>query len=222
MSSFELINFINYDNKKNKHLISDIKSKNNKQFILYQNIIINKNYVIPITDMTFENIISINLDEVIKDIELTYKNLDEIQYQFKLDINRSIMMLNGHTVKNPNTVIYYLEYNYRQTNPKFEKEILMLSTQAIFAIPFCYIQKSVEHLNFFLSELSPNDRNYSIYCKKYKIDIRDDHILLEKYMRLFLLTETMDSKTIYIVKINIEINLINDRSFILNFNFIQI
>ena len=222
MTSFELIEFTNYDIKKDNYLISDIYSNNNKEFILYQNIMINKNYTIPIKDMSYENVITINLYDLIKDIESTYLTIDEAQYQFKLDISRSHMTLNGHKVIDPESVIQYLECNYRQSNPTLEKEILMLSTQAIFAIPFCFIQKSVQNKGLHLSEISSTDSECLQYAKKYKLDVIDGHISLEKYLRLFSLTETMDSITEYVVKMNIEINLIKDRFFILSFHFIDL
>ena len=54
----------------------------------------------------------------------------------------------------------------------------------------------------------------------WKIDIMENHIKLEKYMRLFSLAEDPNSTTKYIVKIEIDINLTNDKNFILSFHFI--
>ena len=41
--------------------------------------------------------------------KIYHPNIDETQYQFKLDIIRSHMTLNGHKVTDPNSVIQYLE-----------------------------------------------------------------------------------------------------------------
>ena len=225
MNSFELIDFTNYDIKKQNKLIDynypNTDNDNENEYIIYQNVPINKYNSNIIQDMSYENIITINLDDIIKDIELSYTDIKEIQYQFILDINRSSMTYNGHIISDPIYLVHYLEYNYRKSNPSLEKELLMLSTQSIFAIPFCYIQNCVSDQQLYLSELSPTDPSCFKYNKKYLIDIINDHIYLEKYMRLFKLTESMDSKTEYIVKINIDINLKEDRLFLLNFYFIE-
>ena len=96
----------------------------------------------------------------------------------------------------------------------------MLSTQALFAVPFYIIQKSVEKKDLYLSEMSDEDSEQLKIKRKYKIDIMENHIKLEKYMRLFSLAEDPNSTTKYIVKIEIDINLTNDKNFILSFHFI--
>ena len=221
MDSFEIVSFFNFNNKDNNRLIQS-SVVNNDDYVLYQDYNMDIYNINKTNEMNYENIITLDLDKFIIDLEKTFTGIYDIQNQFKLDIERSFMTFNGHIIQNPNTIMNYLDYLYRIKNPKLEKEYLILSTQAVFAIPFCIIQKSVEHMNLFLSEITSNDYQLSKYSKKYKIDIVDDKLILEKYMRLFSLTEKMDSLTEYIVKINIHINLIKDRSFLLTYNFISL
>ena len=220
MSNFELVNFINYDINKNNKLISKLNSAKGS-YILFNNFDINTNNPDYIKDMNFENVIHIDLDELITDIQSSFTNITEIQDQFVRDINRSYMTFNGQYVKNPSNVLDYLESKYRNTNPTLEKEILMLSTQALFAIPFFIIQKGVEKKDLYLGELTSTNPKYKHIDKKYKIDILDGVLRLEKYMRLFTITKQSDDSTKYVVKINIDIDLLNERSFVLTFNFIK-
>ena len=220
MSNFELVNFINYDINKNNKLISKLNSAKGS-YILFNNFDINTNNPDYIKDMNFENVIHIDLDELITDIQSSFTNITEIQDQFVRDINRSYMTFNGQYVKNPSNVLDYLESKYRNTNPTLEKEILMLSTQALFAIPFFIIQKGVEKKDLYLGELTSTNPKYKYIDKKYKIDILDGVLRLEKYMRLFTITKQSDDSTKYVVKINIDIDLLNERSFVLTFNFIK-
>ena len=219
MSNFEFVNFTNYDIKKNHTLIKKIHSNNNN-YILYNKFHLRDDKTYTVKDMNFENFIIMDLDELVDDIESSYSNIREIQQQFFIDIKRSYMTFNGRYVKDPYTVINYLESKYRSTDPQLEKEILMLSTQALFAVPFYIIQKSVEKKDLYLSEMSDEDSEQLKIKRKYKIDIMENHIKLEKYMRLFSLAEDPNSTTKYIVKIEIDINLTNDKNFILSFHFI--
>lgn len=218
MSNFEIINFVNFDIVKNNKLISKLTSPN-ESFILYNNFDIKSNNFEYIKDMNFENIIHIKLDELIKDLDSSFLDISEMQEQFIRDIHRSHMTYNGQHVKNPVNVLEYLEAKYRNHNVNLEKEILMLSTQALFAIPFYIIQKGVEKKDLYLGEISST--MYKHIERKYKIDIMDGYIRLEKYMRLFTISKESNDKTKYIVKINIDIDLINERSVVLTFNFIK-
>tara|TARA_Y100001954_G_C15774331_1_gene586103 strand:- start:619 stop:1278 length:660 start_codon:yes stop_codon:yes gene_type:complete len=219
MNTYEVINFVNYDNLKNDKLIDNFK-KQTDSFIMYNNFQLNSNLPYFVKDMNFENFITMNLNDLICDIELSFNNIKEMQTQFVIDIRRSKMTFNGQYVKDPFTIVNYLESKYRDTNNKLEKEYLMLSTQALFAIPFYIIQKSVEKKDLYLSEMTDDDCEQFKIKKKYKVDICNGSIKLEKYMRLFSLSKTSNSETKYIVKINIDIELIKDRTFILSFFFI--
>ena len=216
---FEIIDFENYDIPKSKSLINN-NNNNNNNFLFIQS---NKNNIynkININDMNTEFEISFDLNDIVNDISNSFKDLKDIQEQFKIDILRSSMTFNGKIIKNPQTIIDYLEYKYRKTNHQLEKEYLMLCTQALFAIPFYIIQKNINNKDLYLSEIVHSDIRIKRISKKYNVDIIGEKIKLEKYLRLFELNENNDAITKYIVKINIEIDLLNEKQLILNFQFI--
>jgi hypothetical protein len=216
---FEIVDFQNYDIQKSKSLITPGYNNNNNYLFIQNN---NNNIYdkIEINDMTTEFEISFSLNDVINDISNSFRDLKDIQDQFRMDILRSLMTFNGEIIKNPQTIIDYLEYKYRETNPQLEKEYLMLCTQALFAIPFYIIQKNINNNELYLSEIVHKDIRNKRLSKKYKVDIVDGIITLEKYLRLFELNEKSDAITKYIVKINIEIDLIKEKYLLLNFQFI--
>ena len=129
------------------------------------------------------------------------------------------MTYNGHYVKNIKSLLYYLEEKYRINNPELEKEILLVSTQSIFAIPFFIIQTQLNEKQLYLAEITDFDMKKYNISKKYKIDILNNNIKLEKFLRIFQFTKSNDSITKYIVRIFIDINLVKDRYFILNYYF---
>lgn len=220
MDIYEIINFINYDIIQNNKLIQQSTNNNEKySYILYDTYDIYIKNICQIKNINFEYIIIIDLDVLINDIEKSYSNLEELQKQFILDIQRSSMTYNGHNIKDIPQLLDYLEDKYRLTNYKLEKEILMLSTQSIFAIPFYIIQSQFIAEHLYLAEITDLDMKKYNIKKKYKIDILKSNIKLEKFLRLFSLSESNDSITKYIVRILIDINLIGDRYFILNYYF---
>ena len=218
-NEFEIIDFQNYDIQKSNSLITSV-SNNNNHYLFIQNNNSNIYDKIEINDMTTEFEISFNLKNIVNDISDSFRDLKDIQDQFRMDILRSLMTFNGTIIKNPQTIIDYLEYKYRATNPQLEKEYLMLCTQALFAIPFYIIQKNINDNKLYLSEIVHSDIRNKRLSKKYKVDIIEGKIRLEKYLRLFSLNEHSDAITKYIVKINIEIDLLKEKQLILNFQFI--
>ena len=96
----------------------------------------------------------------------------------------------------------------------------MLCTQALFAIPFYIIQKNINNKYLYLGEIVHNDIRTKHISKKYRVDIVDGMLKLEKYLRLFKINETCDAITQYIVRIYIEIDLVNEKYLQLNFQFI--
>lgn len=219
MDIYEIINFTNYDIIKNNKFIKPHVNKSTKySYILYDTYDIYSKKIFKIKNINYENIIAIDLDLIIKDISTSYLNLEELQKQFILDIKRSYMTYNGHIIKDIQSLLDYLELKYRNTN--LEKEILMLSTQSVFAIPFFIIQSQFASKELYLAEITDLDMKKYKILKKYKIDILKYNIKLEKYLRLFKFTKSNQCITKYLVKIIIDINLIkNDRYFILNYYF---
>ena len=218
MNEYEFIEFINYDKKKNNRIIKENIINNNYAIINFFKYDKKNNFIIK--DMKYENIISIELNNLIQEIEQSYKSLDQIKNQFILDISRSNLLINGSIVKNAKTALDYISYKYIN-NKKREKEILMLSTQALFAIPFYIIQKSMEKKDLFLGELLEEDIETFKCVKKYNVEILDNSIKLEKYLRLFTICKDHNDTTKYIVKMLINIELDKERSMHFSFEFIK-
>lgn len=220
MDIYEIINFTNYNIIKNNKLIQSPTNTSGKySYIIYDTYDVYSKKIFQIKNINYENIITIDLDKIINDIANSYSTIEEVHTQFILDIQRSYMTYNGHYIKNIQSLLDYLEEKYRLTNYKLEKEILMLSTQSIFAIPFFIIQSQVTHKQYYLAEITDLDMKKYKISKKYKIDILKNNIKLEKFLRLFTFTDSNDCITKYIVRILIDINLIGDRYFILNYYF---
>lgn len=218
MNEYEFIEFINYDNINNKSLIKN--NNNNNEFAILNIFKYEKKNNFTIKDMKYENIISIELDNLIQELEQSYKSLEQIKNQFILDISRSNLSINGNIVNNAKTALDYISYKY-SNNTKREKELLIISTQALFAIPFFIIQKSMEKKELYLGELLDDDVKKYSCIKKYNVDICNNTIKLEKYLRLFSLNRETNDTTKYIVKILIDIQLSSERSMILTFQFIK-
>lgn len=218
MNEYEFIEFINYDKIKDKILI---KNKNfNDDFAILNIFKYDQKNKFTVKDIKYENIISIELNDILLEIEQSYKSLEQIKNQFILDISRSNLVINGSIVNNPKIALDYISYKYAN-NPKREKEYLMLSTQALFAIPFFIIQKSMEKKELYLGELLDADVKKYSCGKKYNVEIDNKSIKLEKYLRLFSLSRETNDTTKYIVKIIIDIQLESDRSLVMNFEFME-
>ena len=73
----------------------------------------------------------------------------------------------------------------------------------------------------YLGELLDADVKKYSYGKKYNVEIDNESIKLEKYLRLFSLSRETNDTTKYIVKIIIDIQLESDRSLVMNFEFME-
>lgn len=218
MNEYEFVEFINYDKIKDKILIKN--KQVNDEFAILNIFKYDQPNHFMVKDMKYENIISIELNNLLSEIEQSYKSIEQIKNQFILDISRSNLLINGSIVSNAKVALDYLNYKYAN-NSQREKEFLMLSTQALFAIPFFIIQKSMEKKELYLGELLDADVKKYNCMKKYNVEIYDESIKLEKYLRLFSLSRETNDTTKYMVKIIIDIQLESDRSMVMSFEFIQ-
>ena len=81
---------------------------------------------------TVERYIYIDYDFFIKDIRKSFKNREDIINQFSLDMPRCSIYINGIKVMKYQEFIDFIEYRF----PSEFENILMLSTQALFGLPF--------------------------------------------------------------------------------------
>ena len=79
----------------------------------------------------------------------------------------------------------------------------------------------MEKKELYLGELLDADVKKYSCCKKYNVEIDNESIKLEKYLRLFSLNRETNDTTKYIVKIIIDIQLESDRSLVMNFEFME-
>jgi len=209
------VNFVNYDKKKkilNKEIFDEYIGTN---FIILEkisNLNVNLDNLLSYITKNMVRIIPLNYYEYIFDMKKSYKTKKNILNQLSKDINRTQLYVNGNLVKNVYKIYNYLESKFSQ---KILHEILMICNQSIMAIPCKIIQESIKHYeNYYISEtsiLDNCDKNLQI-----NIDITNDKIIVTGYknLRIAEITDTDDIKTIYILKIMIEVELNNEIVFI--------
>ena len=218
MTSFDdyiYINFVNYDKKKTM-LSQEIFDKYiGTNFIILDKISsinVNLENFLSYTTKNIIRIIPLNYFEYIFDMKKSYKAKKDILDQLSKDINRVQLYVNGNLVKSIYKIYNYLESKF---SSKMVYEILMICNQSIMAIPCRIIQKSVKHYkNYYISEtsiLDNCDKNLKI-----NIDITDDDIVVTGYknLRIAEVIDSGDIKTVYILKIMIEVEFNNEIVFI--------
>jgi len=216
LTDYVYINFVNYDKKKiitrqqlfekyigkNFIILDKISSINDSltNLLTYSNS--NKNIV---------RIIPLNYFQYMSDMRESFKTKEIILDQLLKDINRIKLTINGNLVKDIKRVDDYLSSKFLQ---KKINNILMLCNQSIMAIPCRMIQTSIkQYNNYYLSEI-PIIEDYEKDLQ-INIDITENtvNILGFKNLRIVQIIDG-EIKTLYILKIIIEIELNNEIVFI--------
>ena len=216
LTDYVYINFINYDKKKivaRKQLFEKYIGKN---FIILDKISsINDNLTNLLTyndnNKNIVRIIPLNYFQYMSDMRETFKTKEIILDQLLKDINRIKLTINGNLVKDIKRVYDYLSSKFL---PKKINNILMLCNQSIMAIPCRMIQTSIkQYNNYYLSEI-PIIEDYEKDLQ-INIDITDNNVNILGFKNLRIV-QIIDGeiKTLYILKIIIEIELNNDIVFI--------
>jgi len=214
LSDYVYINFINYDKKKiisrqqefekyigNNFIILDKTSSINdslRNLLSYNDS--NKNIV---------RIIPLNYFQYMSDMRETFKTKEIILEQLLKDIKRLKLTINGNRVKELELVVDYVSSKFL---PKKVNDILMLCNQSIMAIPCQIIQSSVNN-NYYLSEI-PMMKNYEKDLQ-INVDITDNNVNILGFKNLRII-QIIDGeiKTLYMIKIIIEIGLNNESVFL--------
>jgi len=216
LTDYVFIDFVNYDKKKiisrqelfekyigkNFIILDKISSINDSltNLLTYSNN--NKNIV---------RIIPLNYFQYMSDMRESFKTKKIILDQLLKDINRIKLTINGNLVKDVKRVYDYLSSKFL---PKKINNILMLCNQSIMAIPCRMIQTSIkQYNNYYLSEI-PIIEDYEKDLQ-INIDITDNNVNILGFKNLRIV-QIIDGeiKTLYILKIIIEIELNNDIVFI--------
>ena len=206
---YRLIMIINYEyidlKKYDKYTLKDIDLSYDCEYIIIDDIY-NKKKIIDKS----ERYICINLDYFIDDIKKGFQNDFEIRKQFKVDLPRSHIYLNNIHIDCYNNFLFYLENTF---DVKLINTILMLSTQALLALPLQILYTYLDE-NQYVAEL----KNKSHYVISIKID-KDGLIIINcsKMLRIIKLIDGIDI-TIYKVEINLEINIL-ENGVLLHFKF---
>lgn len=199
--NYEYIDLKKYD----KYTLKDIDLSYDCEYIIIDDIY-NKKKIIDKSD----RYICINLDYFIDDIKKGFQNDFEIRKQFKVDLPRSHIYLNNIHIDCYNNFLFYLENTF---DVKLINTILMLSTQALLALPLQILYTYLDE-NQYVAEL----KNKSHYVISIKID-KDGLIIINcsKMLRIIKLIDGIDI-TIYKVEINLEINIL-ENGVLLHFKF---
>lgn len=194
-------NYYPYENKTNfdhkSFIIMDIL-RNIKKDVIKQDF----------TDhIQIERNIYVHYHEWYNDIKNSYKNNNNIFKQFEIDFQRSILYCNGHIVNNTDEFMKYIQMKCDQ---KTIYTILMFCTQASLGLPFEIIHKSLDD-NYYVSEIKNkkvDQHNKSQYINVYVDD--EIYIKIEKKLRIFILDNYQNDKTLYIISIFLDFDLKNN------------
>ena len=149
-----------------------------------------------------ERVIYFNYKSWYNDMKNSFNEIS-IKKQFELDFNRGKYFCNGNIISNLNSIMDYLEFNYKKN---IINDILMFCTQTSLAIPYYLIQKNLNKENgkveYYLSEIPTNNNHFRVNVNTTDIP----SFTLEKRMRIFKLVNHK-SKTVSIVNFLLEFNL---------------
>lgn len=198
--NYEYIDLKKYD----KYTLKDIDLSYDCEYIIIDDIY-NKKKIIDKSD----RYICINFEYFIDDIKKGFQNDFEIRKQFKVDLPRSHIYLNNIHIDCYNNFLFYLENTF---DVKLTNTILMLSTQALLALPLQILYTYLDE-NQHVAEL----KNKSHYVISIKIDKDGLIINCSKMLRIIKLIDGIDI-TIYKVEINFEINIL-ENGVLLHFKF---
>lgn len=215
MESFEFIEFKNFDIiKKYKHNF-DLNNKDNKIYIVIDNLedkeLKELKEVFKI-DEKIERFIKFNLITWYNDIEKTFGSSKDIWRQFVADSNRSAIYCNGNLIETPFKLMEYFDFK----NTENIEKILMTCTQATLGFAFEVIHYDLNNRdNFHLSEIPYQDKeDDSNLLINFNINKDEIKFIIEKNLRIFKLIDG-DDHTISIVTILIEFN-VDDEFGLLN------
>ena len=214
LTDYVYINFVNYDKKKiisRQQLFEKYIGKN--FIILDKTSSINDSLtnLLTYSNRNIVRIIPLNYFQYMSDMRESFKTKEIILDQLLKDINRIKLTINGNLVKNIERVDDYLSSKFL---PKKINNILMLCNQSIMAIPCRMIQTSIKHHdNYYLSEI-PIIEDYEKDLQ-INIDITDNEVSIFGFKNLRIVKIINgEIKTLYILKIIIEIELNNEIVFI--------
>lgn len=202
---YEIIEFINFDNKKISKKKRKKKSLEHDKFILVSEYKPDKKYNL-IDDNIYESVIKIEYKNYITEIEESYKyDFSEILNQVRRDFYRERVYINKNRVRHLHNFISYAESRYHNKL----KYILMCVTQAIFAMPFGFIQSNLDP-GLFLSELGLDDRHKKKII--FDITINDTELLIKikKKFRIFKFNDSGEDETIHIISVKLYLDLIKE------------
>ena len=214
LTDYVYINFVNYDKKKiisRQQLFEKYIGKN--FIILDKTSSINDSLtnLLTYSNRNIVRIIPLNYFQYMSDMRESFKTKEIILDQLLKDINRIKLTINGNLAKDIKRVDDYLSSKFLQ---KKINNILMLCNQSIMAIPCRMIQTSIkQYNNYYLSEI-PIIEDYEKDLQ-INIDITDNEVSIFGFKNLRIVKIINgEIKTLYILKIIIEIELNNEIVFI--------
>lgn len=214
LTDYVYINFVNYDKKKiitRQQLFEKYIGKN--FIILDKTSSINDSLtnLLTYSNKNIVRIIPLNYFQYMSDMRESFKTKEIILDQLLKDINRIKLTINGNLAKDIKRVDDYLSSKFLQ---KKINNILMLCNQSIMAIPCRMIQTSIkQYNNYYLSEI-PIIEDYEKDLQ-INIDITDNEVSILGFKNLRIVKILNgEIKTLYILKIIIEIELNNEIVFI--------
>jgi hypothetical protein len=215
--NYVLIDFDNLDIIKEKK-IQDKKIVNKNGYIFLEN----EKSLFHFSDIITEkeHIFQIDTKEYLKDISNSYKNLVSIKTQFIADINRLELFFNNKKINDSALFFDYLDYRY---NIMMQKKIMMCCTQACLGLPFVLLMNFLNRENIYLTDIYMSDLNKSL--KKLKISLLSKKEKLEfnvdKYLRICKINRNSEYETLYIIKVNLFSDLLNDKFILMNIKMIK-
>jgi hypothetical protein len=217
-TNYILIAFDNLDIIKEDEIQDENCFVNKNEYIFLEN---KKSlYVFSDKNTEKEHIFQIDTKEYLKDISNSYNNLDSIKRQFIVDINRLDLFYNNKKIKNYQLFFDYLDYRY---NIMMQKKIIMCCTQACLGLPFYILMKFLNRENIYLTDIYLSDINNSL--KKFKISLLSKKEKLEfnvdKYLRICKINKNSEYETLYIIKVNLFSDLLNDKFILMSIKMIK-